>query len=383
MIIRRPSRIRPRSRAVFAVLAVLCGAFVATGAPIGGQAADAASCSISVSPYRGAHVVAVAASHGVTVRRYTKRGMSTAYVATADASRAVAQPILPTAVSRRETVPAMIKRSRAIVAVNGDFFRIRGDGTSMSVEVVRGRVVKATSHWQPALMTLADGRVVYGPVRADIVLTVNRHKALASNLNDTSMPTNGIAVFNRSWGIRQPIRRAGIWREWVVSNGRVVATHNWPTRAGIPVRGYVVEASGTGAARLTKLGWRTGARVTARAYPRSVIGSAVYSALGAGVRLAHQGFADRGGCESSPRAARTLVGIWPGGRHIALVTVSHGRGLTQREAAAFVRSLGAREVISLDGGGSTAMATHSHLFTVPQWGTDRRVANAYGLFARS
>jgi exopolysaccharide biosynthesis protein len=69
------------------------------------------------------------------------------------------------------------------------------------------------------------------------------------------------------------------------------------------------------------------------------------------------------------RQPRTLAGVRADGR-LLLVTVDGRRsgwsaGVTLREAARVMRSLGARDALNLDGGGSTAMAIRGELVSRP------------------
>ena len=370
---------RTRTYAAAAALALAASAVCALIAP--GKADAAPACRTAANPYSGARVVRVYDAHGIVVRRYTKGGLTPVYVATADAAHAVARPIMLSRVNARSTLRPMILGSRAFVGVNGDFFRNKGDGTSMSVEVVAGRVIKAKAIWQPALITLTNGRLVYGPLRANIALTHGSRRYLASVVNDTTMPRNGVSVFTPSWGAREPMRSTGGWREWVVSHGRVIASHAYATHAVIPRYGYVVEASGTAAARMRAQGWVTGATVGLHTNAISTMG-AVHSALGAGSRLVHQGVMDRGGCVNDQPSGRTSVGIYAGGLKVSLVSFSKGRGMSERELASFMRSLGVREAVSLDGGGSSTMASRTRYFTAPRFSTYRAVANGFGFYLK-
>ncbi len=373
-------RHRTRTVAVAAAVALTASAVCALIAP--GKADAAALCASSRNPYAGAHVVRVFAQHGITVRRYTKAGLGPLYVATADIANVVPMPILPSHVTVRTVIGTLVAKSKAIVGVNGDFFRRMGDGSPMSVEVVAGgRVIKAKAGWQPALVTTPAGRLIYGPLRANIALSVGKSRYLASVINDSTMPHNGVGVFTPNWGSREPEGGSPGWREWVVSGGRVVATHAYATHAVIPGNGFVVEASGVSASRMQAQGWRTGAVVGLHVNAISTIGP-VYAALGAGSRLVHLGAVDRGGCVRDQPTGRTSVGIYAGARQIAMASVSTGRGMSESELAAFMRSLGVREAVSLDGGGSSTMASHGQRFTGPRNGVYRPVPNGFGFYPR-
>jgi exopolysaccharide biosynthesis protein len=82
------------------------------------------------------------------------------------------------------------------------------------------------------------------------------------------------------------------------------------------------------------------------------------------------------------RQPRTLAGVRPDGT-LLLVTVD-GRlpgwsvGMTLPEAARLMRSLGARDALNLDGGGSTTMVVRGEVVNRPADRVERRVSD--GLF---
>ncbi|MDQ3647577.1 MAG: phosphodiester glycosidase family protein, partial [Actinomycetota bacterium] len=80
------------------------------------------------------------------------------------------------------------------------------------------------------------------------------------------------------------------------------------------------------------------------------------------------------------RSPRTLAGVRADGT-VLLVTIdgrrpSYSRGATLLESARVLRSLGAREGLALDGGGSTTMAAGSRLVGRPSGGAQRAVSDA-------
>ena len=85
------------------------------------------------------------------------------------------------------------------------------------------------------------------------------------------------------------------------------------------------------------------------------------------------GFLYRFGLRRNPR---TLAGVRPDGR-LLLVTIDgrapgHSVGASFKESAAVLRSLGARDGVNLDGGGSTAMTVGQTLVTRPSDATGER-----------
>ena len=66
---------------------------------------------------------------------------------------------------------------------------------------------------------------------------------------------------------------------------------------------------------------------------------------------------------------QTVVG-WTSGGDVLLVTIDgrrpgYSNGMSDRGAAAFIRALGARDAIGLDGGGSTTFVVRGHVVNRP------------------
>jgi exopolysaccharide biosynthesis protein len=89
---------------------------------------------------------------------------------------------------------------------------------------------------------------------------------------------------------------------------------------------------------------------------------------------------------SQRRTARTLAGITRTG-HLLLVVVDGKRpdwsvGVTFQEGARLMQSLGARDAMGLDGGGSSTMVVEDHLANRPaDPGGQRLVADALLIYA--
>jgi hypothetical protein len=95
------------------------------------------------------------------------------------------------------------------------------------------------------------------------------------------------------------------------------------------------------------------------------------------------------------RHPRSAVGISRNGRYLILMTIDgrqrgYSEGTSTAETAEWIRRLGAYNALNLDGGGSTALAVEGADGSPvvldrpcgPPVGTERRVANHLGVFAR-
>jgi exopolysaccharide biosynthesis protein len=98
------------------------------------------------------------------------------------------------------------------------------------------------------------------------------------------------------------------------------------------------------------------------------------------------------GLDARTSAVRTAVGIANGGQRVLLFAVdgaaAYRTGLTIAEVAKALKSLGATEGFSLDGGGSTTLvarasgATKVTVRNHPSGGAERPVPNGIGVFTQ-
>jgi len=182
------------------------------------------------------------------------------------------------------------------------------------------------------------------------------------------------------------------------AEGTVTAVTTGPGPVAIPDGGSVVVAHGRSADDLAAV--REGDTFSVDVDPRPLFGSAsdwtdIQFGLAAGPLLAvdgvrtdpagweNEGFAPQ--VHSNIRAPRSAVGV-TADRRVLMVTVDgrqpgYAAGMTIAELADFMLSLGARDVLSLDGGGSSQFVTDGLLRNRPCCDTSVR-AVADGLFVR-
>jgi len=176
--------------------------------------------------------------------------------------------------------------------------------------------------------------------------------------------------------------------EVTVRRGRVVSTSATPGAGAIAAGTTVLVGREAGAARLKRL--KVGERVSVR-YRLNSASSATYRFALGGYPVLSGGRA-LSGLDTRVSAVRTAVGIGNGGKRVFLFTLdgaaAYRKGLTIAEVAAALKSLGATEGFSLDGGGSTTLVARpsgSTRVTVrnhPSGGTERAVANGIGVFTQ-
>jgi len=317
-------------------------------------------------------------------------------------------------VAGRRTLSGMARAEGALAAVNGGFFAVRGrtNGDPVGAMLSGGRLVSEPVRGRSALLlphrTPEPVRVVRPGWRGAVRLGgrrraldgVERARGLVPGCGGsggdrpTQRPSSTLLCSDRSelvllsrrFGARTGTPRGGV--EAVVADGEVRSVRRRGNTA-IPRGGYVL--SGTGdAARFLAAHARPGRRPEVRAEltaGRRRLDPERADLVSGGPALLRRGrIGVRERAEGIPRAAarsrapRTLAGVRADGT-ILLVTIDgrrpgYSRGATLLESARVLRSLGAREGLALDGGGSTTMVAGSRIVGRPSDGAQRAVGDA-------
>jgi hypothetical protein len=293
-----------------------------------------------------------------------------------------------------ERPSSMARRSSAVAGVNGGFFAV--DGDPVGALAIDGRVLSEPVNGRSALLVPSDpaARVRITALRFDgsveaggasrLIDGVDRRRgsipACGGRGGDrptqrpdsalTCTDSSELVLFESRYGALRP----GTGVEALVRGG-VVERIGRPRGGQIPAGGFVLSGSGdaaeflrgsleAGAAADIELGMGEGQSLVTGGGPRLLVRGRVAVAASA------EGFAPL----SAPgfvasRHPRTLAGVKRDGT-LLLVTVDGRRpgwsaGVTLPEAARVMRSLGARNALNLDGGGSSGMVVRGELVSRP------------------
>jgi phosphodiester glycosidase len=327
-------------------------------------------------------------------------------------------------IARRERVSAMGRRVAAVAGVNGGYFAPSGD--PVGVLALDGELLSEPVDGRSALVlpATAPGAAAPAPLVAPVRfrghVTVNGRSREIDGIDRTRglIPACGgrggdkpttrpnavltcgdaseLVVLTPRYGVRPP-REGGV--EAVIRDGRVTRVRA-PDSGPVPRDAVLLTGTGDAARFLRDVALpRSPAQITmsVRAGSRSVDLGATAVIVGGGPRLLRAGrVAVTAAAEGfrppqapfffrsfvAGRQPRTLAGVRPDGT-LLLVTVD-GRlpgwsvGMTLPEAARLMRSLGARDALNLDGGGSSTMAVRGEVVNRPADRVERRVSD--GLF---
>lgn len=362
--------------------------------------ADAARARFVDVP-KGWKVAAQRPAPGVEVLRLARDNQRVSVIAVAPGApvkieHALARNRLAGRGSRTERTTSICKRNRCIAGVNGAFFD-RSSGLPYSGIVSAGELIRSITSSRPHV-GISKG-LEFGTSAPNIQLVAlepdvfhggsgfeeQQHRFNLRGVN-RSRGRDGLVVYTRRWGggtrstsgrelvlqaLNDPTLRVGAAPAF-----RVVALRN--AGGPIPSNGVVLSGTGTASNMLVDI-WR---RITEGTLedtvalevapgPETLIGTRPVILRNRKVVMDQSTF----GRSKHPR---TVLAAKPDGT--VLLVVIDGRhkkrrGMSLRQAAWFVRALGASDATNLDGGGSSAATVKGRLHSRPP-GAERSVATA-------
>ncbi|SEG97270.1 Calcineurin-like phosphoesterase [Nonomuraea solani] len=322
---------------------------------------------------------------------YDALGWLRADAVTADLGGAKADYVFSGEVSKTEPLSGPAKRSRAVAAVNGDFFDINNSGAAQGIGVQDGTLIQSpvTGHENAVAVTGEGvGRVL--KMYFEGSATPQGGSPIALTQFNQIVRSGGVGLFTPLWGSynrARAVEGATSVAEAVLVNGVVSEVRTTPGTGPIPAGTTILLGRDAGAAALSAL--KPGDRIDVKYQPKPSDGSSVKAAVGGNWVLIKDGVVQN----STDAAAhpRTAVGFSADGRKMYLLTVDgrqvDSRGVTLNELAAMMADLGAANALNLDGGGSSTMlarepgAAEVQVENSPSDGGERHVPNGLALYA--
>ncbi|MGW7084637.1 phosphodiester glycosidase family protein [Streptomyces sp. NPDC054871] len=398
----------------------LAGAALLGAAPAGGVEADGKTAASRIAPGVQYRYFDIPASHG----------MARAHLLDVDLSdpRTGVDLLYPGAVGARSVVSALADNAGAVGGINGDFFNIsetqhpgvEPTGAPVGPAVARGRALKAAvpngqrfgPAMPPGVTTQAvlgvgfDRRARMDNLRLDGEVRTLETRLPLGGLNQYALPVGSVGAFTSDWGSTSRVRStcgtdtnrgapcSTDTHEVAVRGGRVVDSAGTPGSGPVARGTTVLVGREAGAQELRKLA--IGDRVAVRHRLVAAESRVAFRFALGGFPVLRDG-APLPGLDSVTSAVRTAAGISDDGRRLLLLSLDGSpefrSGLTIAEVADTLRGLGARDGFSLDGGGSSTLASSTTLVarapgaesvTVrnnPSGGVERAVPNGIGVFS--
>ena len=298
-----------------------------------------------------------------------------------------------TAVGREPTtllLEHLAEQENVVAGVNADFFSL-ATGTPVGAHIQRGQVIAGPGP-RPVFGIDSSGSPFIGAVHASGSVVVAGTTLALAGWNRVAQ--DGLSIIDRAWGAASD---SGTGRVKITLAGpspfHVIAIDTLLAGTAVPPAGMLLVAGRDApiALRTMLLGLRPGNPVTIE---RSLDRLALREVVGGWPIILRDSAitrdADSAGASFAPaRHPRTAVGLANGGKRIIIAVVDgrqkpYSDGMTLRELARFFQSLGATDVINLDGGGSSTFVTRDSVGAMrirnsPSDKTERPVANALAL----
>lgn len=267
-------------------------------------------------------------------------------------------------------VSDLVKQEQAFAGINGGYFA--PDGHPLGLLIKDGKLVSAPIYNRTAWGIDKDGRMLMDRVsfKAEVIIKGENYELSGFN---RSRYSDELVLYSSTYGLTTGTNQWGI--EAVIKNGQVTAINRG--NSVIPADGWVLSAHGIYKPLLEKLKVGDKVEINLKLSP-DWLKEGIVEAIGGGPRLVEDGIVKISGKEEKflpdilkGRAPRTAIGITP--ENNLLMVVVDGRseysiGMTLRELAELMISIGASQAMNLDGGKSSTMVIRGRVFNLPSSG---------------
>ncbi len=349
-------------------------------------------------------------TQGVTLEnivKFTTDGWYNIHIMTADLSNKYINVDALTnteSVGKLATTKKLATQKNAVAAINGSFFTPSGGGYGYPVgTIVQSANIMSASNdinrYSDSMASLSISKlneVLLNYWKTDIFLTSQAGaKVDVARYNKTNgAKYTDITIFDRKWGNTAVGATAELPDvvQMVVDNGIVTQFLVSQPAATIPANGFVVVTRTAGAKTLQQA-FSVGDSITMTIGTAPGWSNLKMSVSGSSVLVRNGEIPSTfsfNPADVSKKSPKTAIGSSKDGKLLYMVTVD-GRqtasiGLSQKDLALFMQSIGAYNAINLDGGGSTTMvarpvgSTEVQVMNSPSDGLARGVATAIGVF---
>lgn len=290
----------------------------------------------------------------------------------------------------RDTVRGIAEQGQATAAVNGTYFSY--SGRPLGVLMIDKELVSYPISDRTALIITDDNRAFIDNVALNAYALIGGSRYDITGINEPRANGGDLIVYTKYYG--ELTETPGNGYELTALDGKVLDVRIGNSR--IPENGLVLSAGALYAENLLATinrGDPVEVLIEVLPYSSSVVGTLKHL-VGGGPRLLKSGMIYITKYEEKfrrdiarGRAARTAVGILEDGK-LLFVTVDgkprrkikrnegYSLGMSLTELAYFMQSLGARDALNLDGGGSTTLVVRGAVLNRPTEGKPRMVGNA-------
>lgn len=263
----------------------------------------------------------------------------------------------------KSTITTLARKNNSLVAINGTYFKPQ-TGVPLGTLMINGKIYTGPIYNRVAMGIFDEG---FDMARLELNAQVKSFKGnlKVDNINQPRMLSTHVIVYTPEWGsFAPPSPKYG--KQIAVENGKIVSigTQTMP----IPHNGYVIVGPDE---RLSKLYRAKHVDLDIKTIPnwdnvKHIISGGPYLVKNGEVfvDMTEQKLGAIGG-----KNPRTAIGYTQDG--IFIMVAVDGRegasvGLTLKELAWFMKSIGCINAMNLDGGGSTVMYVNGRVVNMPK-----------------
>lgn len=296
-------------------------------------------------------------------------------------------------ISKRETVPNLMKSSNVVGAINGDFFSTVYSSYPEGVVIHKGKMISSPyDTWNQGLPVFAVDNAKNPSISFwdwSIKLTAQNGALLnVKAMNKESKQHEDILIYDKNWGSQSLGNKVfNDLVEVVVVNDYVTEVRVGQPPIPFPENGYIITGRGSVSNQLLN-NFRVGEKVVAEYYTSPDFNN-ISAAIGGGSPLLKDGLKTDYKINIKGDHPRTAIGITKDRRQLLMVTIdgrdTSYKGVSQEVFTDIMLKLGAYDAINLDGGGSTTMAVMPAgvdspvIVNRPSDGGLRKVVNGIGV----
>lgn len=278
-------------------------------------------------------------------------------------------------IAQKERLSSMAERYNAIAAINGAYFTSRGD--PIGTLIINRRLISSPLYSRSVFGITSKETLVFGNPDFSGKL---RAKDISLKINAVNQPRqrDGVVIYTPEYARSTLTTVDGV--EFVIVRDKIVGVNKRDSL--IPPDGVVLSAAGPKAEQLKKLSLGDTIKLD---YTIDQPWNLIKHAVCGGPRLISDGKIDINGKEEKfshsiiyGRHPRTAVALTFDGDLIFVVVDGRSKnsvGMNLKELAIYLRRLGARHGINLDGGGSSSMIIQGKIKNRPSDGCERRISN--------
>lgn len=287
-------------------------------------------------------------------------------------------------VQTRERLSEICKRKNALLGINGGFFK--ADGEPVGALMIDGILISEPTLERGCFGWNERGKFIFGRVKWEGALESQESRLTIrlNGLNRKPLKDDEIILYTSFYGDYLETNKEGV--TVVVREGKVSLIKE-SGKEVIPKDGFIVVGYGNGGNLLRNLIMNERVAVKAYLIPEKAnpLWREITFLIQGGPTLIENGKAvnyDENFNENliNKKHPRTIIGETQDGNLILMVIdgrkPDHSDGLTIEELKGLLKSMGLRNALNLDGGGSTTLYFNGQLYNIPSDGKEREISYA-------